>query len=121
MITSNDFEKTLPDLLDLVKINGIDGEVDIYRDSYGIPHVKAGSVHDAFVGQGFATAQDRIWHMHCDRMLAYGRLAEYLGEAAVEQDVRMRCFQLENSVRHDYENLNSETRYMIQAYAHGVN
>ena len=102
-------------------LKGIEGSVAVYRDSYGIPHVRAGSAHDAFFGQGFVTAQDRLFHMDHERRFVYGRWAELAGEAALEQDVAMRRFQVHESVRVDYEALNPETRAMMDAYAAGVN
>ena len=111
----------LPDVRTTQYLKGLDSVVEIHRDTHGIPHVKARSVHDAFFGQAFATAQDRLWHMDYDRRKAYGRLAEYGGKDAVAQDLLMRRFQLLASAESDYEAVNAETRAMLEAYAAGVN
>src|SRR5204863_5986564 len=34
----------------------VEGPVRLYRDEWGIPHVRARSVHDVFVGQGYVHA-----------------------------------------------------------------
>ena len=120
-LTEDDLIAALPNTSGNLKLTGLDGDVEIYRDRYGIPHVRASTVHDAFFGQGSATAQDRLWHMDHDRRVAYGRWAEYAGSVAVEEDVRMRRFQLRRSVEADYVALNAETRAMLDAYAAGVN
>ena len=120
-LTRRHLEQAVPELSGSVTVDGLEGPVDIYRDSYGIPHVRAGSTHDAFFGQAFAAAQDRLWHMQHDRLLAYGRWAEYAGPDALEQDVQMRRFQIGPSVRLDYDHLDDETRAMLRAYAAGVN
>ncbi len=120
-LTRKDLERAVPDLSASLTLGGLEGPVDVYRDSFGIPHVRAGSTSDAFFGQAFAAAQDRLWHMQHDRLLAYGRWAEYAGPDALEQDLQMRRFQIGPSVRRDYENLNGETRAMLGAYAVGVN
>lgn len=120
-LTRRQLEQAVPDLSGSVTVDGLEGAVDIYRDSWGIPHVRAGSVHDAFFGQAFAAAQDRLWHIQHDRLLAYGRWAEYAGPDALEQDVQMRRFQIGPSVRLDYEHLDDETRAMLEAYAAGIN
>ena len=75
---------SLPDTMTSFRFEGIVETIEIYRDAYGIPHVSADTVHDAFFGQGFATAQDRLWHMDFDRQCAYGRWAEYVGESGIE-------------------------------------
>ena len=119
--TKDDLKAALPDTSKTHLLDGLEGQVRIYRDAYGIPHVKAETVHDAFFGQGTATAQDRLWHMDYDRRRAYGRWAEYAGRSAVEEDLQMRRFQLAGSVRLDYDALNQETIEMLDAYAAGVN
>ena len=120
-ITGADLKSSLPDTSGTVRLSGLDGHVDIFRDGFGIPHVRAGSAHDAFFGQGFATVQDRLWHMEVDRRRAYGRWAEYAGKQGLEQDIIMRRFQIGRSVRTDYQVVNADTRSMIDAYAAGVN
>jgi len=116
-----DTSSFVPDTSTLLIFKGIDAAVEIYRDPYGIPHVSAGTIHDAFFGQGFATAQDRLWHMDFDRKCAYGRWAEYVGESGIEQDKTMRRFQIGPSVKSDYEAVNTETKSMVDAYTAGIN
>ncbi len=111
----------LPDVTTDLRLAGLDGPVRVFRDRYGIPHVRARSAHDAFFGQGFVTAQDRLWHMEFDRKRGAGRWAEMVGESAVEQDKLMRRFRLEHSARADYQASSPETREMFDAYASGVN
>ena len=120
-VTDDDLKSALPDTSSAVALRGLNDAVEVLRDTYGIPHVKAGSVHDAFFGQGYATAQDRLWHMDYDRRRAYGRWAEYAGEVALEQDLMMRRFQLAASARRDYGALNGETVALLDAYTAGVN
>ena len=114
-------DAALPNVTASLSFDVLDGPVTIYRDGYGIPHVRAATTHDAFFGQGFATAQDRLFQMDHDRRWAYGRWAEFAGESAVEQDALMRRFQLSRSVERDYGAINAETRAMFEAYAEGVN
>ena len=114
-------DAALPNVTTDLSFDALDGSVTVHRDAYGIPHVKATTVHDAFFGQGFATAQDRLFQMDHDRRWAYGRWAELAGESAVEQDALMRKFQLRRSVERDYSAINAETRAMFEAYAEGVN
>ena len=79
-ISDADLLNALPDTNFSITLSGIKAEVQITRDPYGIPHIKAESSDDAFFGQGFATAQDRLWHMESDRRRAYGTWAELVGE-----------------------------------------
>ena len=120
-ITKEDLKASLPDVTKTLRVRGLEAAIDIYRDPHGIPHLRAHSVHDAYFGQGFVTAQDRLWHMEHDRRVAYGRWSEYAGEGALDQDLLMRRFQIRPSVMGDYRALNAETTAMLDAYAEGVN
>ena len=121
MITRDDLKRALPDVTSPVSVGGLKDGVEVYRDARGIPHVKAQSMEDAFFGQGFATAQDRLWHMDTDRHRAYGRWAELAGETGLEQDLLMRRFRLEASARADMQCVSEGARRMLEAYAAGVN
>ena len=120
-ISNSDIKSALPDTKSPLTVSGLRGRVTILRDVYGIPHVRADHVQDAFFGQGFATAQDRLWHMDFDRRQAYGKWAKFVGSSGIESDRMMRRFQIGTSVFSDYKNLKRETREMFDAYASGVN
>ncbi|MGE5252819.1 MAG: penicillin acylase family protein, partial [Planctomycetaceae bacterium] len=120
-ITEKDLKTALPNLSKTFKLKGLDAPVEIHRDRFGIPHVLAQTAHDAFFGQGFASAQDRLWHMDYDRHNAYGRLAEWLGQWAVEGDRVMRRFQIGATVEEDFRTVDAPSRAMLEAYAAGVN
>ena len=122
-IGEQDLRAAVPDYTGTMRLKGLEGPVEVYRDARGIPHIRAGSPHDAFFAQGFVHAQDRLWQMDYDRRRAYGRWAEYAGPttAAVEQDRLMRRFCLGDSARADYAAFDDTTRAMLDAYAAGVN
>jgi penicillin G amidase len=120
-LTADDWRGALPELTGTLRLSGLEYPVQIARDRLGIPHIRAQSVRDAFFGQGFAHAQDRLWQMDYDRHRAYGRAAEYLGASALRQDLLLRRLRLEDSARADYQRVNPETRTMLEAYAAGVN
>ena len=44
--------------------------VEVSRDAWGIPHIKARSLEDALFVQGYVTAEDRMWQMDTLRRLA---------------------------------------------------
>ena len=120
-ITQSDLQASLPDTTSDFQIDHIRNEISITRDIHGIPHVTGSNSYDAFFGQGFATAQDRLWHMEFDRRKAFGRWAELVGEPGLESDITMRKFQIEDSVIDDLTHLNSQTLLMLTAYSDGVN
>lgn len=120
-ITRKDLASALPDMTSPFRVEGLQAPIELFRDVYGIPHVKARNQHDAFFGQGFATAQDRLWQMDYLRRWGYGRWAEFAGKSGLDQDKLMRKFQIEAGVKADYRALERETKEMLAAYAAGVN
>jgi len=70
----------------------VDGPVTVARDARGVPHIRAGSVHDLFVAEGYAMASDRLFQMDITRRYVDGRLAEVLGSNLVRVDRRMRRY-----------------------------
>ena len=53
-----------------MRLKGLTAPVEIVRDRWGIPHISARDPLDAFFGQGFCHAQDRLWQMELTRRLA---------------------------------------------------
>ncbi len=101
---------------------GLDAEVIIRRDALGIPHVQASTVSDLFFGQGYATAEDRLWQLEWDRRRALGRSAELIGSPAnVVNDGFHRRARLGDYARSGYDNLDAATRAVLDSHAAGVN
>ena len=80
----------LPDYNEEVQLRGLEGEVTVYRDTHGIPHVYAENETDLYTAVGFAMAQDRLWQMDLLRRVTQGRLSEILGKDQVNTDLLMR-------------------------------
>jgi penicillin amidase len=95
--------------------------VHVYRDQWGIPHIRARSLHDAFVGQGYVHAMDRLWQMDASRKQMEGRWAEWAGPGGVPADQLARRLGAGPASVRDYEALGAEARMMADAYAAGVN
>src|SRR5688500_5999273 len=110
-----------PDVTSTLRLAGLAGPVTVHRDRLGIPHMRAGSSHDAFFAQGFVHAQDRLFQMDYDRRRAAGTAAAWAGAGLLDHDILMRRLRLDESARADYAAFNRETKAMMDAYAEGVN
>jgi penicillin amidase len=108
-----------------VQIKGIKDRITIRRDERGIPYVEAQNDEDLFFGQGYATAQDRLWQMDIFRRTARGELAEVLGagpnNVAIERDKLHRTYGFAQAVEAEFANASPRSRTMLEAYARGVN
>src|SRR5260370_23436550 len=121
-VTSKDLNPAdhVPDLESPAAVPGLSNTVDVRRDSWGIPHIRAASQLDAFAGLGFVHAQDRLWQMEALLRRGTGRYAEWLGKPALAGDILARRVDTTGASRRDFAILKSETRSMLEAYARGV-
>lgn len=114
-------KKPLPQVDGDLAVAGLDGQVTIRRDGFGIPHIYAGSDHDLFFAQGFVHAQDRLWAMESSRRAAHGTLAEVIGDKGLGNDRMMRVLGMTEAAEADWDTLDPDTQAALQAYADGVN
>jgi penicillin amidase len=104
-----------------IRITGLNGKVEIYRESFGIPHIYADTHHDLFFAQGYVHAQDRFWQMDFWRHQGAGRLSELLGNPMVETDKFLRTLGWERVAKQELALLGSDEIYILEAYSKGVN
>ena len=120
-ITPTDLQAALPDVTSTLQTAGLQAPVEIIRDGWGIPHIRATTENDVFFAQGFVTAQDRLWQMDYDRQRALGRWSKLVGAAGLAEDRLMRPFALERAARADYAVSSPAARAMLDSYTAGVN
>jgi penicillin amidase len=113
--------RPLPIVSGELAVGGLSAPVEILRDRYGIPHVRAQNRLDAIFGLGFVHAQDRLWQMEIQRRAATGRLAEVLGAQALSTDRFMRTVGFARAAREARSSLDAPTIEAIDAYVLGVN
>src|ERR1043165_3593744 len=104
-----------------VTVKGLERPVEITRDRWGIPHIRARGAADAFFALSYVHAQDRLWQMDATRRRGLGRWAEWVGPSGVAADRLARPLDGEGAAKRDYAALPAETRGMLEAYAAGVN
>ncbi|MFY0651651.1 MAG: penicillin acylase family protein [Cyclobacteriaceae bacterium] len=67
-------------------LEGLSGEVEVYFDEFGIPHIYAESEEDGYLALGYVHAQDRLFQMEVFRRIIPGRLSEVFGRDMVKTD-----------------------------------
>lgn len=112
--------KSFPQIDGEIQLEGLDGPVDIYRDSVGIPHIYATTQHDLFFAQGYIHAQDRFWQMDFWRHVGSGRIAEMFPSQA-DTDAFLRTLGWRVTAEQEYELLDTESKALVNAYTAGVN
>ena len=99
----------------------IQADVQIVRDAAGIPHVLASDDEDLFFGYGYAMAQDRLWQLDYYRRRGLGRLAEVLGEGALESDRLVRTVGINRIAAGQVAMLPRTTLALLEALSAGIN
>lgn len=94
--------------------------VDVFRDAWGVPHVRADDELGLAYGQGLVTAVDRAWQVEVDLWRAQGRLAERIGPAGVDWDVLARRLRLADTARRVHDALPDDDRAWLAAYVRGI-
>ncbi|MFD6908029.1 penicillin acylase family protein [Streptomyces sp. NPDC060077] len=97
---------------------------EIFRDPWGIPHLRADGVHELARAQGRVTALDRAWQLEVERHRAQGTSASFLGPEALPWDRFARRALLADTARRCFaglERADPETAQWVRAYVTGVN
>lgn len=103
---------------------GVSVSIEVYRDAWGVPHLRAADQDELAFAQGRVTARDRAWQLEVERHRAQGTTAAFLGAAELGWDTFARRSRLADTARRCYERLEREdpaTAAWVRAYVDGVN
>lgn len=112
---------SLPQVDGTLALQGLDGPVEVIRDSDGVPHIFADQVNDAYFALGFTHAQDRLWQMEMTRRVGAGRLSEVFGSRTLKIDRFIRTLGLYRAAQAQLTLMKPDERALLDAYAAGVN
>ncbi len=116
------FYKPLPSYDATIELPGIQQEVDIHWDEFGVPHIYAENEQDLYYAFGYVHAQDRLWQMTLSQIAAEGRFAEFFGEDLIDFDKYQRTLGFwRTAEKLEKEVLGDQERAVLQAYSNGVN
>jgi penicillin G amidase len=115
------FRRPLPRTKGLLRLGGVEGRIEISRDRWAVPHIRAETTHDLWFAQGFCHGQDRLWQIDFYRRAGAGRLSEIAGRETLATDRFMRTLGLRRAALAEVEGLDQEVRASLEAYCAGVN
>jgi len=107
-------------------IDGLEGDVEIFYDEYGVPYIYGDDYLDIAYALGFLHARDRLFQMDIMRRIGQGRLSELLGEATLDMDKRFRLMGLGRAAEETFVYLSVNPEFglevsILEAYSEGVN
>ncbi|MGW5360467.1 penicillin acylase family protein [Actinopolymorpha pittospori] len=105
----------------ITSVAGLAGPVEIVVDAWGIPHIYAGSADDAFFGQGFNAARDRLFQIDLWRRRGLGLLAEVFGPDYLERDRACRLFLYRGDLEAEWAAYGPDARGSTERFTAGIN
>lgn len=116
---------TKPQYSGEISINGLNNQVEVIFDDFGVPHIYADNPHDAYMALGYLHAQERLFQMEMIRRVTSGRLSELLGSKFVDTDKTMLTLSIRQMAIKSAEKYFSESHKPYQketlAYLEGIN
>ena len=104
------------------EVPGIESSAEIRVDRWGIPHIRAGTRHDAFFTQGFNAARERLWQLDVWRKRGLGLLAADFGPGFLAQDRAARLFLYRGEMNDEWSAyVNPEAQRITEAFVAGIN
>ncbi len=104
-----------------IALAGARAPIEVVEDALGVPHVRAASKHDAFFGQGYLVARDRLFQIDMERRRDMGRMAESFGPRFVAADRAARLFLYRGDIDAELAALPPEVLECAKGYVAGVN
>lgn len=102
-------------------VKGLQAQVTVDRDKWGIPQIYADNQHDLFFAQGYVHAQDRLFQMEANRRIGMGTLSEMVGSPGIDTDKLSRIMGLRRIAEKSLPLLDKKTKDIINAYCEGIN
>ncbi len=96
-------------------------DVQILRDTYGVPHIFGHTDADAAYGLAYAHSEDDFLTIQQVLLAARGDLATVYGPDSAPADYLVAFLRVWDVVDAEYNNLSPETRALVEAYADGLN
>ena len=103
------------------RVAGLDADVTIRIDRWGIAHIRAETRDDLFFAQGWNAARDRLWQIDLARKRGLGLLAGDFGPGYLEQDRASRLFLYRGAMGPEWAAYAPDAQAICTAFTAGIN
>jgi len=104
-----------------IEIDGLESEVEVLRDNYGINHIYANNQEDLFFMQGYLAAVDRLFQFEIWRRQATGTVSEIFGEDELERDIGTRLFKFRGNIEDELNFYHEDGNQIVTSFVSGIN
>lgn len=102
-------------------VPGLNDDVEILTDRWGIDHIYAENEHDLFFAQGYAAARNRLFQFELWRRQATGTVAEILGRRELDRDIGARLHMFRKDMDQELAHYHPRGAQIINAFVDGIN
>ena len=102
-------------------VPGLSAPIEIIDDRWGVPHIRAQTKPDAFFGQGYVVARDRLFQIDFAHRRELGRMAEVFGGDFAKHDAAARLFHYRGDLEVELARVPREVRECVAGYVAGIN
>lgn len=96
-------------------------DIQIARDSFGVPHIFGKTDADAAYGLAWANAEDDFYNMQSSILAGKGMLGRSIGRKGAEADYVVSMLRCRDIVKEKMQTLSPPFMKLVRAYIQGVN
>ena len=115
------FHHRLPVYEGTLELSGLKDTVEVYTDSYGVPHIFAENEDDLFFAAGYVAARERLFQMTTVAAAVRGELALLFGDDQLEDDIYLRTWGIPQLAIELAQRLDPDSRRIVEAFCRGIN
>ena len=104
-----------------ITVAGLSKPAEIRIDRWGVAHIYAAEVRDAFFLQGYNVARDRLWQIDLWRKRGLGLLAADFGPDYLAQDRAARLFLYRGDMDKEWAAYGAGAKTNTEAFVAGIN
>jgi len=103
------------------EVLGISSNVDVYTDSFGVPHVFAKNEKDLFFTAGYLAARERLFQLSMVAILVKGEMALNLGDEYLDTDIFIRTWRIHETAKKMVLKMKPENKEVFNNFCDGIN
>lgn len=103
------------------RVRGLSQPIEIIDDRWGVPHIRAATKADAFFGQGYVVARDRLFQIDFAHRREMGRMAEAFGADFADHDAAARLFHYRGDLDAELARVPHAVLECVRGYVAGIN
>lgn len=102
-------------------LSGLKDNVDIYTDSYGVPHVFANNEDDLFFVAGYIAASERLFQLSTVALAVRGELASVFGDDLLSSDIYLRTWRIHDTAQKMVKAMKPANKKIFNTFCDGIN